>query len=428
MRSRVIWRRSATAIGTYVAAAIGFLTTIVAARELGVHDYAKFAAVFAAAAFFQQLLDLTIEEALVKYGFRYTVSERWGRFRRLFEVALRFKLTGAVIAMVVTCALAPFAKQVWGTGGVVVPMLLASTLAVIQAPENLAAGAIILRGRYDIRSWFLAVSMVFRLIGLAVGCRHGVVGAVLGLVFAQILSTLAIGWAGIEAFRRFPSAPSEPLGEDRKDIRGFLVNSTLASSLDSARLTLGTSLVPVVAPIVQAGYFRVAQAPATGFAALSGPARLVMLTEQTRDYEAGRYARVFGMLRRYVAATGVLMFLAVPVLWILMPWLMGVAFGEVYREHASSAARLVLLAAALQLVWGWTKSFPVSIGRPGLRTIVQAIEIAVFVPLLLVFAGDWGATGAAGAMLASTAVFCAVWTVIILRVAGSHRGLEAAAP
>ena len=157
-----------------------------------------------------------------------------------------------------------------------------------------------------------------------------------------------------------------------------------------------------MAPIVQAGYFRNAQAPATGFAALSGPARLVMLTEQTRDYEAGRYTRVFGMLKRYVAATGALMLVAVPILWIFMPYLIGVAYGPTFRAHATDAARLVLLAAALQVVWGWTKSFPVSIGRPGLRVIVQSIEIAVFIPLLLIFASRWGATGAAGAMLAST--------------------------
>ena len=48
--------------------------------------------------------------------------------------------------------------------------------------------------------------------------------------------------------------------------------------------------------------------------------------------------------------------------------------------------------------------------------IVQAIEIAVFVPLLLVFASHWGATGAAGAMLVSTVVFCAVWSVVLLRL------------
>ena len=99
-----------------------------------------------------------------------------------------------------------------------------------------------------------------------------------------------------------------------------------------------------------------------------------------------------------------------------MPFLIGLVYGPDFRAHASSAARLVLVAAALRLVWGWTKSFPVSIGRPGLRVIAQAIEIAVFVPLLLVFASRWGATGAAAAMLVSTVVFCAVWSVVLLRL------------
>jgi O-antigen/teichoic acid export membrane protein len=427
MRSRVIWRRSATALGAYSAAVLGFFTTVVATRELGVHDYARFVAVIAATTFFQQLLDLTIEEALVKYGFRYTEAQRWGRLRRLFQVAIAFKLAGGVLAGLALVALAPFAKQLWGSGGVFVPLLIASTIALIQAPENVAAGAIILRGRYDIRGAFLAVSMGLRLIGLAIGCRYGVRGAVIGMALAQVAATAAIGTAGVIAFRRFPATAAEPLGEDVGGLKRFLVSSTLASSLESARSWLGASLIPTVAPIVQAGYFRNAQAPATGFSALSGPVRLVMLTEQTRDFEAGRHDRVFAMLRRYVVGTALLMLVAVPVLWWLMPSLVGLAYGHVFRVHATDAARLVLIAAALRLVWGWTKPFPVSIGRPGLRVWIQGIEIAVFVPLLLVFADRWGATGAAGAMLVSTVVFCAVWAVVLLRLRAGWRAEEAVA-
>ena len=402
-----------------MAAGLGFLTTVVATRELGVQSYAKFAAVVAATAFFQALLDLTIEEALVKFGFRYVAAKQWGRLRRLFEVAVGFKLAGGMLAALAVCALAPFSDQIWGAGGVVVPMLVASLIPLAQAPENVAASAIILRGRYDIRSAFLAVSMALRLVGLAIGCRYGVLGGVIGMVVAQVVATVAIGSVGIAAFLRFPAASSETLGEDRHGLRSFLFSSTLASSLESARGTLGTSLVPTVAPIDEAAYFRNAQAPATGFAALSGPARLVMLTEQTRDFEQGRHEQVMRMLNRYVAGTATLMVVAVPVLWILMPFLIGLFYGHEFRVHATDAARLVLVAAALQLVWGWTKSFPVSIGRPGLRVIVQSIEIAVFVPLLLVFASHWGATGAAGAMLISTVVFCAVWTIVLLRLRSS---------
>lgn len=423
-RSSVIWRRSATALGAYAAAVLGFFTTVVATRELGVDEYARFAAIVAASTFFQVLLDLTIEEALVKYGFRYTEAGRWGRLRRLFQVALAFKLVGGVLAGLAIVALAPFAQQVWGAGGVLVPMLIVATISVIQAPENVAAGAIILRGRYDIRGAFLALSMALRLVGLVVGCRYGISGAVIGMAVAQVAATSAIGVAGIAAFRRFPQAKVEPLGEDFAGIKRFLVSSTLASSLDSARGALGTSLVPVVSPIEQTAYFRNAQAPATGFAALSGPVRLVMLTEQTRDFEAGERGRVLAMLRRYIVTTSILMAVAVPLFWWLMPTLMELAYTHAYRVHATEAARLVLVAAALRLVWGWTKSFPVSIGRPGLRVIVQSIEIAVFVPLLLVFASRWGATGAAGAMLISTVVFCVVWSVVLIRLRADWRSPE----
>jgi O-antigen/teichoic acid export membrane protein len=110
-----------------------------------------------------------------------------------------------------------------------------------------------------------------------------------------------------------------------------------------------------------------------------------------------------------------------------MPYLIGLFYGPDFRAHATDAARLVLVAAALRLIWGWTKSFPVSIGRPGLRVIVQSIEIAVFVPLLLVFASHWGATGAAGAMLVSTVVFCAAWSVVLLRLRAGWRSAEAVA-
>ena len=115
----------------------------------------------------------------------------------------------------------------------------------------------------------------------------------------------------------------------------------------------------------------------------------------------------------------------VPVMWLLMPWLLELAYGLEYREHATDAARLVLVAAALQLVWGWTKSFPVSIGRPGLRNIALAVETAIFVPLLLVFGAEWGATGAAAAMLVSTAAFCLLWVVLLARVKGEHLPAEA---
>ena len=56
------------------------------------------------AGFFQTLLDLTAEEALVKYGFDYSTAEDWGRLRRLFRAALVIKAAGGLLATVVLAA------------------------------------------------------------------------------------------------------------------------------------------------------------------------------------------------------------------------------------------------------------------------------------------------------------------------------------
>ncbi len=52
--------------------------SIVAARGFSLVEFGLFATVLAATGFFQSLLDLTVEDSLTKYGFRYVVAEDWG--------------------------------------------------------------------------------------------------------------------------------------------------------------------------------------------------------------------------------------------------------------------------------------------------------------------------------------------------------------
>jgi Na+-driven multidrug efflux pump len=73
-------------------------------------------------------------------------------------------------------------------------------------------------------------------------------------------------------------------------------------------------------------------------------------------------------------------------------------------------------------VLGWTKSFPVTIGRPGLRLAAHGVETAVLLPLIVVFGKAWGVTGAAGAVLVSSVAFAAVWLVLVLRLRAQGLG------
>src|SRR5919204_2766430 len=169
MRSRLFWRRSVAAAGTYSSAVLGFLGTVVALHVFSTQTFGLYAIVLAATGFFQSLFDLTVEEALVKFGFRYVTREDWGRLRRLFRSAVTFKVGGGVVATIALLALAPAAHALLHKHGLATPLAVAALIPLAQCTENVGGVALILRERYDIRALFLTLSMTLRFIAIVVG-------------------------------------------------------------------------------------------------------------------------------------------------------------------------------------------------------------------------------------------------------------------
>src|SRR4249919_327940 len=415
MSSRVFRRRSATAAWVYVAVAFGIVGMIVAARVLGREEFGIYATALAFVGFFQVLLDLTVEESLTKYGFRYVAASDWGRLRRLFRQMLAYKVIGGALATLILLVLAPFADKIFGEDGVGAALLAAALIPLVQSPENVGATALLLHGRYDLRGLYQAGSGGLRLLAIVLAAPSGVTATLVAVVLAQIVSTLVISVAGVAALRRFPAAHWRGLAEDASGIRSFVVQSSLATGVISLRTTLIPLILGVVSGTTQVGLFRIATTPQTGFAAASSPARLVLLTEQTRDWEKGARSSVLAGVRSYSKWAGAIMVVAVPVFFVAMPWLIRVVFGSEY-DGAVHAARVILIAAAIHFTLGWTKSLPVTIGRPRLRIVTHGLETLVAIPLVAVLGAEWGATGAAVAVLASTLVFAAAWLVVITRL------------
>ena len=415
MSSGLFRRRSATAAWIYVAVGCAFAGTVVAARVLGRTDYGVFATALVTVGFFQTLLDLTVEESLTKFGFRYVTGQDWGRLRRLFRQALILKLAGGFLATMLLIALAPFADELFDAGDIEQAILAAALLPLVQASENVGATALLLHSRYDLRSVYQAGSAALRLVAIVIGVQYGVVEALLAIVVAQAISTVVISVIGAVALRRFPATPQKELAEDVPEIRSFVLQSSVATGVISLRGTLVPLVLGVVSNTIQVGLFRVAQTPQTGLAAASSPARLMLMTEQTRDWERGERGGILAGIRSYSKWAGGLMLVAVPVFLVAMPWLVRIVFGSEY-DSAVAAARIILLAAAVNFLMGWTKSLPVTIGRPRLRIVTHGLEAIVAIPLAALLGSEWGATGAAVAVLVSTLVFAAAWLVVVVRL------------
>jgi O-antigen/teichoic acid export membrane protein len=426
MRSRLLWRRSATAAGLYASVAFGILGTIVAANVLGLEAFGVFATALATASFFQTLLDLTVEESLTKYGFRYVAQEDWGKLRRLFRRALELKLAGGLAAGFVLLAIAPVADGLFDTPDLLAPFLAVALLPVVQAPENVGATALLLHGRYDLRGAYQAFSMGLRFVAIAVGVHYGVWEAIALMVLAQSLATLGVSIAGELALGRFPPARQVSIGDDRREIVSFVLGSSLATAVVSLRTTMAPIILGLVSGTSAVGLFRVAQAPQTGLGAATGPVRLVLLTEQTRDWEHGRRRTVMTGVRRYSVRAAAVMAVAVPVFFVAMPWLVRTVFRDAEYEQAVAAARIVLFAGAIHVVLGWTKSLPTTIGRPRLRVITHGIEALVLLPLVALLGAEWGVTGAAVAVLLSAVAFALAWAVALARVNADVAAMGAA--
>src|SRR5919197_404700 len=415
MRSRLLWRRSAASAGTYASAALGFGATVVALHVFSTETFGRYALVLAATAFFQSLLDLTVEEALVKFGFRYVTREDWGQLRRLFASAIAFKLVGGVLATGLLLGFAPLANSLLHKHGLTTPLLIGAFIPLAQCTENVGGVAIVLRGRYDVRAFFLFVSMALRFTAIAVAVSHGLSATIAAMVAAQVVATTAISVAGWIAYRRFPQQAAVPLGAERRDILSFVAQSSVATAVISLTAPLSLLVLGRVASTRQVAFFRAAMSPQQAFAVVSAPARLILLTEQTRDWEAGTRDVVFGGIGRYMLGMGGVAAVTLPPLLVFTPELARLLFSA-KNEGAVDATRIVIVAGAIRMVYGWTKSFTVSIGRPALRIWTHGLEMLVLVPLAGVFGAEWGATGAAAAVLVSSIAFCLYWTFLFLRI------------
>ena len=116
--------------------------------------------------FLAQLVWLTSDDALVKYGFRYAAGGEWGRFHRSSASRTGARWAAALLASLLIVAIAPFADSIFAHGaGLEKPLLVAALLPPLQALESIAAATLILNGRYDLRGTWLTLSIGMRLPG-----------------------------------------------------------------------------------------------------------------------------------------------------------------------------------------------------------------------------------------------------------------------
>jgi O-antigen/teichoic acid export membrane protein len=418
-RTRRWWLRAGqTSAGVYVATAIGFVATLVAARALGPGGFGALELAVVTVAAVATLLDFSLEEAVIHHGARALAEGDPGGLRSLIRTSLRIDLAIGVAVFAILLATAPFAADAVSDGRLAPSLIrLAAIEALIVTVNGTTGALLVVCGRPHLRAWSSAVANAARLAGVIVAAlaETGPLGMLAGLVAGSVVGasvqavlawrTGRVAWAGASA-----GHASVPVGAVVRFAMQTSVTTTLiAVRIAAISVVLGRSLGPAAV-----GIFAVAMFPVTLAEVASSPLRLLMIPEQATLAARGRPDVVWRGIVAYAKGSFLVGVPAAALGWLVLPRLLPLLYGSSFDE-AVRPARILLVAALAGLVAAWSKALPAALGRPGVRTAMTLVELALTVAALAALAGR-GVTGVAVALSAVAVVSACGWWIVARRM------------
>lgn len=412
-RMHAFWRTTGrSAAGLWVSVGLAFVGTVLVARGLGPAGFGAFALATAVVATATALLDVPLEEAVVHFGARAKGGGADATLRRLiWQGLLGDLLVGAVVFVLLASLAGPVARL--ASGGWLEPNLvvLAALAGFVRTCDGTTGAVLLLAGRPDLRAWSMAAANGLRLIlvggsSLLLGSVHWALVA--ALVAAAAASTFQAMFAWRAGWTRWRGATEGPdLEVGMMTLLGFGAKSGIAATISGARNGIIPVLLGRLSGPEAVAIFNVATFPLQAAGVADAPLRLVLLPEHARLAAEGRSGEIAGSIRAYARGALAVGIPAAIAGWFLLPWLIPVLYSARYAA-AVTPSRVLVLAALIGLIMGWSKSLPGAMGRPGLRVAVLAGDAAVALAVLALTANR-GPLGAALAVLAGMVTQAGMW-------------------
>ena len=385
-------RLAHTTLASWISAGLTMLSVVVAARSLGPENYGVVVLALSVTTVAARLLDFTFGEAVVHHGHRALAVGDIGGLRSLMRLSLLLDLViGVVLAGILLLLAVPLAELA-SADGIDPSLVRIAALGVLVVTVDGTTGAVLLiAGRPDLRAWTQAGASLFRATGTvgAVALGGGPEAILLSYVLSGALSSALLGGVAWRiAWRRWTRARRGALPISVSRLVRFAFHSSATTSVDAA----GESLFPLIlgnlAGPGAVGVFRASMLPVLASNMLSQPLRLVLFPEQARLHAEGNLAELRKATKGYTLLALTVALPAAVIGWFAMPALINLLFSSSF-DGAVTAARILLVAGAVQFALSWSKSFHAAVGRPHIRTILATINIALSLTLLLLL-GDRG--------------------------------------
>lgn len=388
------------------------LEVVILARMLGVDSYGVLVLVIAYVDIVDNLLDFRVWETATKYVGGYLAVGENEKVLSVIKLSYLLNIVSGIVAFIIIILTAKLAENYFIRSDNAYYFIYIYGFSMLFNTANYTSDAILrIFDKFKSIAFITAFYNFFKLAAVIIILSFGMgisevlfsyaAASFIALVIRLILVSGALSKCGLG---NWWTAKITLIQDKYREMGWFLGNTSVAGTLKMANDEyLGMLLLGYWSGKDAAAYYKVAKSFVKLMLRIEDPLYETIYPELVRFSKLNAYEELRNLIKFSVRE---LMKLAVPLVLIVLllaSFIVDAVFGPEYLQ-AVNAMRVVTVAGLISLLIFWVNPVLLSLGKPGVRNIIDVITSFSFIILLYLLVPDYSYMGASYAFLGSIVI------------------------
>lgn len=376
---------------------IAFLQVIMIVRFLGAANYGLFALVIVYVTVVNQLIDFRIKEAVVKYLSEFLIKKDRARLWASLKLCYLLDfITGVIAFLIAFLSAGLVATFIMHDTQAICLIQLFAFMLLISTLDNSCSGVLIVFEKFTLLSVYAIASAGLRFIFVAtiLLLGFGIKGVLLGYIIAALLSSTAVIFLSLRTIKGsvwFPGITGGmSLLKDRwREVAAFLININFNESITLVAKNIDVLILGYFRAPAEVGFYRLAKNFTEMLSLLSNSVYTAIYPQFSRLWADKRKEEFKVLIKRITVFMGGITLPLTVGLFLAIPWIVRVFVGEGFFPVAS-LVKIMVWGITVAVVTLWVRPVFLSMGRPGVLTVINVCNALMLIILSLIFVPRFG--------------------------------------
>ena len=401
---------------------IAFVKSVVVARSLGVEQYGTYAVIFAFVAAVQEIVNLNFGAAFIKYSADYQNAQRNDKMMALIKAGYLVSGMAGIVSVVMIVVATAFSYKlffdipdletlIWVfAAGCSLEFFNQLSRAILRVYDKFKINSIVNIVTYTLEFLAICFSLYF--------FRNDLVALVIGLTLIKLVNfvicNLTAFWEIRGQVNGFWHQSLSVIKEDQKKMTSFLFSNSLSKTLQKLMKKGDVLVLAAFAGPTEVGLYDVARKLAFSLLVIKDPITLAVYPQIAKLIASNSITKLKIFLRNVLLVSSIPYVFGVVSVLLLSDMVIDLVYGSEFLG-ASQTLLLLVSVVGFEIIFFWTVPYLLSLGKAGYRLRASFVSSAVTIGIALLFAGSYGATGIAFALLVGAIILQAAFLAVVLR-------------